>query len=132
LVSRFEGKSLCDDVWRNGSGVIVPRGIRCQARNVAHWHSLGSDMNCERGLPIKVPRQSETDVMSLLLTRSVRFRQATSERLKPKRSKVRTGSLKKSGTMINENAHKAFTAAICAALAVVGALGALYLPILLY
>jgi hypothetical protein len=42
-----------------------------------------------------------------------------------------TASLIRSGTMNRENAPRSFTAAVCAALAVFGALGALYLPILL-
>ena len=38
----------------------------------------------------------------------------------------------RSGTMNSKNAHQSFTAAVYAALAVFGALGALYLPILLH
>jgi hypothetical protein len=43
----------------------------------------------------------------------------------------RRGGRDLSGIMTNENAQRTFTAAACAALAVVGALGALYMPILL-
>jgi hypothetical protein len=47
-------------------------------------------------------------------------------------NRERRGGRDLSGTMTKENAQRTFTVAACAALAVAGALGAFYLPILLH